>query len=114
MAQWVKNLTVVSPITAEVQVRSSAWYSELKESSVAIQSLARELPCAAGAGIQKKKKKKSEVLTLEKRNGHCYNISYLCLEQRNSRGKGISMSFLLLAPHIQDLLIFFFPICSSF
>lgn len=59
VAQWVKNLTVVSPITAEVQVRSSAWYSELKESSVAIQSLARELPCAAGAGIQKKKKKKS-------------------------------------------------------
>ena len=45
MAQWVKNLTTVNPVTAEAHVRPLAWPSGLKRPGVAasaawIQSLA--------------------------------------------------------------------------
>ena len=42
MAQWVKNLSAVPWVTVETQVQSLAW----------------DLPYAAGAAIEKKKKKK--------------------------------------------------------
>ena len=34
MAQWVKNLTVAAWVSAEVQVRSLAWCSELEDSAL--------------------------------------------------------------------------------
>lgn len=49
---WVKNLTAVAQVTAEVHVPSQDWHRELKGSTIAaamtqIQFLAKELPYAA-------------------------------------------------------------------
>ena len=51
---WVKNLTAVAQVTAEVHVPSQDWHSGLKGSTIAaamtqIQFLAKELPYARNA-----------------------------------------------------------------
>ena len=66
MAQWVKNLTAVARVAAEVRVRSPAQCSGLKDPAVSqlhhrsaaaaqIQPLPQELPYAVGAVIKFKK-----------------------------------------------------------
>ena len=71
MAQWVKNLTAVAHVTAEVQVRSPAQHSGLRirhchscgvgqQLRLQIQSLARELLYVMGVAIKKEKKKGQE------------------------------------------------------
>ena len=64
VAQWVKNLTAVARVDVEEQVQSPAWGSGLKNlalpqrqseitAAARIQSLAQELPCAAGVAIKR-------------------------------------------------------------
>ena len=54
MLQWVKNLPAAAWVTVEAWVPSPAWSSGLKFSAVAqIQSLAWELPYAAGVAVKK-------------------------------------------------------------
>ena len=72
MAQWVKYLTPVAWVPAEAQVQSPAQCSELRiqrccrcsaVTAVAqIQSLAQELPYAAGSTIKLKKRKEKEMI----------------------------------------------------
>ena len=61
-AQWVKTLTAVAQVAVEAQVRCPVWCSGFEGSGVAatvavawIQSLAWELPCAAGVAMKLKK-----------------------------------------------------------
>ena len=62
MAQWLKNPTSAAWVAAEARVQSSPmqWVKGFSAATAAqlaavslIQSLARELPCAAGAAIKK-------------------------------------------------------------
>ena len=62
-AQWVKNLTAVAQVASEVQVRTAAWNSRLRngrgakvtaEARIRIQPLAWELPDVTGAALKKK------------------------------------------------------------
>ena len=61
MAQWVKNPTAAAQDTVEAWIPSPAWYSALKDPALTqlqlkfSQSVAQELPYAAGAAIGKKK-----------------------------------------------------------
>ena len=48
MAQWVKNLTAVARVATEVQVRSPAWYSELKGCGVGRQLQVQFIGCSYG------------------------------------------------------------------
>ena len=66
MSQWVKNLTAVSQIGMEVQVQILAQHSK---DQALYQSLAWELPYAAGAIIKKRKKESKKLEeTLETKN----------------------------------------------
>ena len=55
VAQWVKNPPAVAWVTPVVQSQSPAWPNGLKDPVLPqLQSLAPELPYAAGAAILKK------------------------------------------------------------
>ena len=65
MVQWVKNPTAAAWVTAEVRVQSLGWRSRLKDPALlravawaadvaCIQSLAWELPYAAGVALKTK------------------------------------------------------------
>ena len=60
MAQWVKNLTAVAWVTAEVWIQSPAWPQWVKGFGIVaavagIQSLAQELPYVTVANAKEKK-----------------------------------------------------------
>ena len=90
VAQWVKNPTAATRVTAEVKVQFLTRYSALKDSALLqlqhrsaaaawIQSLAWELPYAAGVAIKRERKKER----MNERKKETYGpVLLVCINKR--------------------------------